>query len=120
MNVICSDKTGTITCNQMTVTTVITACGDRVQVRTVRWYQAKNSIEESADLKLRGHHHDEVWYLLTVNAPLILIVREVTVFRGKHIIVIFAWFFEGAKIFCPERSEWQCWGSNPDQDMSLS
>jgi P-type E1-E2 ATPase len=32
VNVICSDKTGTITCNQMTVTAVITACGDRVQV----------------------------------------------------------------------------------------
>lgn len=32
VNVICSDKTGTITCNEMTVTAVVTACGDRVRV----------------------------------------------------------------------------------------
>lgn len=32
VNVICSDKTGTITCNQMTVTTVVTAAADRVKV----------------------------------------------------------------------------------------
>ena len=32
VNIICSDKTGTITCNQMTVTTVVTACGDKIKV----------------------------------------------------------------------------------------
>ena len=32
VNVICSDKTGTITCNEMTVTNIVTACGDRVKV----------------------------------------------------------------------------------------
>ena len=32
VNVICSDKTGTITCNEMTVTTIVTACGDKVKV----------------------------------------------------------------------------------------
>ena len=33
VNVICSDKTGTITCNEMTVTHIVTGCGDRVKVR---------------------------------------------------------------------------------------
>ncbi len=33
VNIICSDKTGTITCNQMTVTTVVTACGDKIKVK---------------------------------------------------------------------------------------
>ena len=32
VNVICSDKTGTITCNQMTVTSLVTGAGDRVHV----------------------------------------------------------------------------------------
>ena len=32
VNVICSDKTGTITCNQMTVTNIVTAGGDRVHI----------------------------------------------------------------------------------------
>jgi len=32
VNVICTDKTGTVTCNQMTATHVITGGGDRVQV----------------------------------------------------------------------------------------
>ena len=32
VNVICSDKTGTITCNQMTVTNIVTGGGDRVNV----------------------------------------------------------------------------------------
>ena len=32
VNVICSDKTGTITCNQMTVTSVVSAGGDRVNI----------------------------------------------------------------------------------------
>ena len=32
VNVICSDKTGTITCNEMTVTTIVTACGDKIKV----------------------------------------------------------------------------------------
>jgi len=32
VNVICSDKTGTITCNEMTVTHIVTGCGDRVKV----------------------------------------------------------------------------------------
>ena len=32
VNVICSDKTGTITCNQMTATNIVTAGGDRVNI----------------------------------------------------------------------------------------
>jgi len=32
VNVICSDKTGTITCNQMTVTNIVTGGGDRVNI----------------------------------------------------------------------------------------
>jgi len=32
VNVICTDKTGTVTCNQMTATSLVTAGGDRVQV----------------------------------------------------------------------------------------
>ena len=32
VNVICSDKTGTITCNQMTVTNVVSGGGDRVNI----------------------------------------------------------------------------------------
>jgi len=32
VNVICTDKTGTVTCNQMTVTSLVTGGGDRVQV----------------------------------------------------------------------------------------
>merc|ERR1719445_2089372 len=32
VNVICTDKTGTVTCNQMTVTNVVTGGGDRVNI----------------------------------------------------------------------------------------
>merc|ERR1719228_3108240 len=44
VNVICTDKTGTVTCNQMTATAVVTGGGDRVQV-TGSGYRVEGSAE---------------------------------------------------------------------------
>jgi len=44
VNVVCTDKTGTITCNQMTASAVVTGGGDRVQV-TGSGYRADGTAE---------------------------------------------------------------------------
>ena len=44
VNVICTDKTGTVTCNQMTATAIVTGGGDRVQV-TGSGYRGEGSAE---------------------------------------------------------------------------
>lgn len=44
VNVICTDKTGTVTCNQMTATAMVTGGGDRIQV-TGTGYRGDGSAE---------------------------------------------------------------------------